>query len=112
MVIVFFQALFLTVIVFDLSLKFVEDGISDFGWMGGRVDFLQLTDGHLRVNLRCREVGVSEQLLDESDVGSVLVHERSTGVPEQMARALLADFGGLHVIADKLRQSVRRERLV
>ena len=64
------------------------------------------------VHLRAFQTAVAKQLLDKADVGSVLVHERSAGVPEKMTRSLLADLGGLHVIADKLRQSVRRERLI
>ena len=55
---------------------------------------------------------MSEQLLYEADIGSVLVHKCGAGVPKQMTGSLLTDLRGLHVIADKLRQAVRCERLV
>ena len=71
--------------------------------MGGSVDFLQLANRNLRVNLCRRQISVSEQLLDKADVRAVLVHKRRTGMAEQMTGSLLADLGGLHVVADKLR---------
>ena len=48
----FFTVCKLAVIVFDLGLEFVKNGVSDLGRMSGGVDFLQLAYGNLRVNLR------------------------------------------------------------
>jgi len=101
-----------TVVVVDLGLELVQDGVADLGRVGGGVDLLELADGYLRVDLGRREVGVSEQLLDEADVRAVLVHEGGAGVAEEVAGAVFADLGGLHVVPDKLRQAVRGEGLV
>ena len=79
--------------------------------MGRRVDPFQLLDRDLGVDLRRRKFGVAEQLLDEADVRSAFEHEGGTGVPQQMAGAAFAKFRGVDVVADKLGEPVRRERL-
>ena len=72
------------------------------GWVCPGVDFLELADGDLGVNLRRVDVGVTKQLLDKTDVGSALEHERRAGVAEEMARAALADLGAVDVAAHQL----------
>jgi len=79
--------------------------------MRGGVDLLELLDREMRVELRRLELGVIEQGLDHPRVGSVLEHVRRAGVPEEVATARLADVGRVHVVADHLREPVRREGL-
>ena len=55
--------------------------------MRRRVDLLQLHDRHLGVDLCRREFRVSEEHLDEADVGAVFQHVRRTGMAEQVTRA-------------------------
>ena len=62
--------------------------------MSRRVHLLQRSDRHVRVNLRGLDVLVPEDLLDETDVGSVLVHVRRHAVPQEMAGSHLADLRG------------------
>ena len=50
--------------------------------MSRGVDLLQGADRHVRVNLRGLDVLVAEDLLDEADVGSVLVHVRRHAVAQ------------------------------
>jgi len=45
------------------------------------MDFPQLDDGYVGVDLGGVEPRVSEQLLNESDVGSVFKHVRGAAVP-------------------------------
>ncbi len=58
--------------------------------MGQGVDFLQLPNGDFCVKAGGFEVGVSKQLLDVADIGSVLKHEGGAGVAEQVAASLAA----------------------
>jgi len=51
----------------------------------GGVDLLQGADCDLRVNLRRLDVLVAKHLLDVTDVGSILVHQRGHRVAEEMA---------------------------
>jgi hypothetical protein len=51
-----------------------------------------------------------EHRLDEPDVGPVLQHHRSHGMPEPMAGTTLADPGRVDGLADHLRQPVGGER--
>ena len=44
-----------------------------------------------------------------ADVGSVLVHVRRHGVAQQVARAHLAEFGGLDVLPHRPRQMIAVE---
>lgn len=48
------------------------------------VDALQGWDCHLSIDLRCLDISVTENLLNDSDVGSVLVHQRRHSVPEKV----------------------------
>ena len=50
--------------------------------MGRRVDLLQGPERHLGINLRGLDVLVSEDLLDKTDVGPVLVHMRGHAVAQ------------------------------
>ena len=79
--------------------------------MGGGVDRLQVADRDLSVEFGCGQFGVAEHGLDEPDVGAVLQHQRRHGVSEKVAGTLLADVRPLHIIPNKRRQTVRRERL-
>ena len=54
--------------------------------MASGVDFLELLDRDFRANGRGVELLVSEQLLDETDVGSAIKHVGRAGVTKQMAR--------------------------
>ena len=63
--------------------------------MGSGVDFAKLHDGHVGIDLGGVEPGVTEQLLDEADVGAVFKHVGGAGVAHQVAGARPADAGGL-----------------
>lgn len=80
-------------------------------WMGGAVDLLQHADADLGIDLRGGQLGVAEHGLDEPDVGSVFQHQRRHAMPEQMARAALAEVGSGDVIAHELGHPAGRERL-
>lgn len=51
--------------------------------MGCRMDLFELPDRDLRVDLRAPDVGVSQHLLDETEVGSVSAHQDRHDVVEQ-----------------------------
>ena len=55
---------------------------------------------------------MSKQLLDETDIGPVLVHERRKGMAEQMAGSLLADLQGLQVVAGKSQWPTRCPKIL
>ena len=50
--------------------------------MSRRVDLLQGAERHLGIDLRGLDVLVAEDLLDEADVGAVLVHVRRHAVAQ------------------------------
>jgi hydrogenase maturation factor len=50
--------------------------------VGSGVDFEQLIDGDFCVDLSGVQSSVAKQLLNETDVGSVVVHVGGTGVAE------------------------------
>ena len=79
--------------------------------MGGGVDGFQLLDADLGVNFGRAQFGVSQELLDEPDVGSAFEHQRGASVAEQVATATLADVGGVDQLPDKLSEPVGGERL-
>jgi hypothetical protein len=70
--------------------------------MRARMDFAKLHDGYIGVDLRGVEPGVSEQLLDEADVGPVFEHVGGAGVAQQMAGTGAADAGRLDDAATQL----------
>lgn len=78
--------------------------------MRGRVDLFEHTDGDLGIDLGGVQADMAQQLLDKADVGPVFQHHGGHGVPEQMAGSLFADVGGVHVVANKLGQTVFGER--
>jgi len=51
--------------------------------MGRRMNLLQLLDRDLGVNLGRAQLGMTQQLLDEPDVGPAFEHQGGAGVPEQ-----------------------------
>lgn len=81
------------------------------GRMGGGVDLLEFSDADLGIDLRRRELGMAEHLLDEPDICPTLQHERGHGVTEQMAGTTLPDFGGVDVFAHHLGQPAGAERV-
>ena len=58
------------------------------------MDFAQLHDGHIGVDLRGVKTGVAKQLLDVTDVGAVLQHVRGARMTKLMAGAGSAKGGG------------------
>jgi len=80
-------------------------GPFELGGMGRRMNLLQLLDRDLGVNLRRRELGMTQQLLDEPDVGPAFEHQRGAGVPEQVARAPVATGQSF---SDSIRHSASR----
>lgn len=63
----------------------------------------------MRVNLRRGQVGVTEHGLNEADVGATFEHQRGHGVTEEMARAALAEIGGIDPEARQVREMVGRQ---
>ncbi|MDB4353941.1 hypothetical protein N9Z02_01415 [Akkermansiaceae bacterium] len=52
--------------------------------MGRRVDFFELSDADLGVNLGRIKSSMAKLLLDEPGIGFVLQNQGGTGVPQQM----------------------------
>jgi len=77
--------------------------------MGPLVDFLQLGDAHLGVDLGGVEPGVAEQDLDGADVRPVVVHVRGAAVAEQVTASGLLDAGLFHRPLDPVADVVRIE---
>ena len=61
------------------------------------VDALQCWNCHLGVDLRGLNVSVAKNLLNDSDIGSVLVHQRCHCVPKQVTSSTLAKLRILDV---------------
>ncbi len=76
------------------------------------VDLFELADADLRVNLGGVQLGMAQKLLDVTDIGAVLQHQRGAGMAEQMTRAGFAEFGRLDVTPHKLRHAVWRKGLI
>ena len=66
----------------------------------------QLLDADLGVVLRGAQLVVAEELLDEPDIRPAFEHQGGAGVAQQVARAALADVGGIDVVADELGEVV------
>ena len=77
--------------------------------MGRRVDFFQKSDRDLGVNLGGIKSGMAKLLLDKADVCPVFQHEGCTSVPQEVARAFLANVGSIDVIPHHLSEAVRGE---
>ncbi|EEE35208.1 hypothetical protein RKLH11_3884 [Rhodobacteraceae bacterium KLH11] len=73
---------------------------------------LELADGDLGVNLRGVEFGMSQKLLDVTDISPVLQHQCRTAMAEQVAGAALAGLGRADVTPHKLGHAIRGPRLV
>lgn len=56
------------------------------------MDSLQGRDCNLGIDLRRLDIGVTKDLLDDPDVGSVLVHQRRHRVTKKMACSGLAQL--------------------
>ena len=72
------------------------------GRMRRSVDLLQLAKRNLGVDLSRPDIGVAEHLLNEPNVGSIFMHQRSECVPKQVTRAGLSDFRLQNVSADEI----------
>mgnify|MGYP007124304402 CR=1 FL=1 len=59
--------------------------------MGRRVDFLEPRDAHPRVDLRRLQFGVSQNLLERSNVCPTFQHERGCRIPEQVTASFLTN---------------------
>ena len=70
--------------------------------MDGGVDLFQLLDADLCVNLRRAQLGVSQELQDEPDVGPAFQHQGCAGLAAQMAGAPFAQVGGIDVLSEHL----------
>ena len=70
--------------------------------MGQLVDFDELADVDVGVNLGGVQPRVSEHLLDVTQVGAVLQYQRRHRVAEQMATAALLHAAGLHVAVNQV----------
>ena len=79
--------------------------------MCGFMDILELLAADLCVNLSSRQQAVAEHLLDIADVRAVLQHQRRHGMPEDMRRSVLADFGSLDVTGHQLADRPGGKRL-
>ena len=66
--------------------------------MGVRVTFLDLLLGDLGVELRRREVLVSQEFLDHSQVGAAVKKMGREAVTQRMRRGLLVEPGNLDVL--------------
>ena len=75
------------------------------------VDLLQLAKRNLGVDLSRPDIGVAEHLLNEPNVGSIFMHQRSECVPKQVTRAGLSDFRLQNVSADEIRHMVAADGL-
>jgi hypothetical protein len=53
------------------------------------MNYLQLPNRHLRVNLRRRQLCMPKHRVDEPDIRPVFQHQRRHRVPEQVATARL-----------------------
>jgi hypothetical protein len=81
----------------------------EFGGVREAMNFNELLDIDVRVNLGGVEPGVSKHLLDVTQVGAVLQHERGHRVPEQVATAIFGDAAGFHVVVNHMTQDTRRQ---
>ena len=80
-------------------------------WQTKQIDLLQSLQRNLRVNLCGLDVLVAEDLLDVTDIGSVLVHVRRHAVPQEMARPHFAELRGLDMLPHHPRQMIAADRL-
>ena len=71
------------------------------------MDFFELPDADLGVNLGGIKPSMAQLLLDEPGIGSILQHQGGTGMPQQVARALFPDVCGFDVFSHHLSESVR-----
>ncbi|MGK0187435.1 MAG: hypothetical protein ACI9R3_003223 [Verrucomicrobiales bacterium] len=72
------------------------------------VDELQLVDAHFGVDLSGFELIVAEELMDEADVGAVIVHVSGAAVANEMATAGAIDV----CLLDELSDHAAQDRVV
>ena len=95
--------------LFWVGFVVVDGGVARFelgGWVGVGVDFLELLDGYVRIDLGGGEAGVAEHGLDVADVGSAFEHQGGHGVAKEVTGASLAELGSEDVIPHHLAQMV------
>ena len=80
-----------------------------FGRMTEAVNFDELLDVHVGVNLGRVQSRVAEHLLDVTEIGAVLQHERCHRVPEHVARTDFADAGFFHVVMHQVAEHAGRQ---
>jgi hypothetical protein len=77
--------------------------------MCSRVNLPETGDGNPGIELRRREGRMPQQLLDKADVGPVLQHVRSAGMPKQVARAGCREARADDVLANHVAQPISFE---
>ena len=77
-----------------------------FGRVGFCVDEFEQLDAYLGVDGGGFEFFVTEELLDEADVGSAYKHVGGAGVPQEVAGAGASDVGGFDVFAHHAAEDV------
>ncbi len=77
------------------------------GRVGRLVDFLELGETDLGVDLCGSQLLMAEHGLDEPDVGAVLQHVGGAGVAEQVTGAGLGDAGRVQVAFDQIAKPAR-----
>ena len=75
--------------------------------LGSNVGCLEGSDADFGVDLRRVQTGVTEELLDEADVGSVVVHVGRAAVAQEMTGTGLVDPSELHQALDPVAEVVR-----
>ena len=79
--------------------------------MRGRVDLLRLLNRYVGVDLRAVQIGMTEHLLNETDVRSVLQHQGRHAMAKEVTRAALADIGFIHIVPHQVAEMIEAERL-
>jgi hypothetical protein len=79
--------------------------------MGCSVYSLQGTNRYLSIDLGRLNVGVAEELLNEADIGAVLVHEGRHRVTENVACARFVEFGHRDVMTSDVCQVIAADWL-
>lgn len=72
---------------------------------------LQLRNAHVCIDLRGRKIRVAEKRLDEADVGAVLKHVGSAGVPEKVTSSPRWNASPQDEFLDQIPEAVFQERL-
>ena len=85
--------------------------MSGFGGVGTGVDFFEAFDGEMGVDFGGFEFLVAEDLLDGSEIGSVVEEVGGAGMAKEMAGAVFVGLGALDVFSDEVAEAVGVEGL-